>query len=68
MLDSIQAPKDEIGQLNFKDVIQLEETKENKASKFELKPSLEELEYIYLGDQQTYLAVISSQLTKRIRL
>lgn len=47
----MQTPKDKIGQLNFKDVIQLEETKENKALKFELKPSLEELEYIYLGDQ-----------------
>lgn len=47
----MQAPKDKIGQLNFKDAVQLEETKEKKASKFKLKPSLEELEYIYLGDQ-----------------
>lgn len=49
---------------------QFEEIKKAKAStleeetlKLKLKPLPEELKYAYLGDQQTYLVVVSSQLT-----
>ena len=44
---------------------QFEEIKEAKASTLtlKLKPLYEELKYAYLKDHQTYLVVISSQLT-----
>lgn len=49
---------------------QFEEIKKAKAStleeetlKLKLKPLPEELKYAYLGDQQTYPVVVSSQLT-----
>ena len=42
---------------------QPEEPNEQKASKLELKLLLEELKYVYLGEQQTYPVVISSQFT-----
>lgn len=45
--------KEDSSRLNVEDLIQLEETKEEKALKLKLKPLLEELKYAYLGDQQT---------------
>ncbi|KAH9717140.1 hypothetical protein KPL71_021715 [Citrus sinensis] len=50
-------------QSNFKDIVQPEEPNKEEAPEFELKPLLEELKYAYLGNQQTYPVVISSQLT-----
>ena len=44
-------------------MVQLEEPNEKEAPELELKPLLEELKYTYLGEQQTYLVVISCQLT-----
>lgn len=37
--------------------------KEKEASELELKSLLEELKYAYMGEEQTYPMVISSQLT-----
>lgn len=42
---------------------QLEEKKEKEAPKLELKPLPKGLKYVYLGDRETYLVVIFSQLT-----
>lgn len=43
ILDSMQVPKYDSGQLNHEDLIQLEETNEEEALKLELRPLSEEL-------------------------
>ena len=61
-LDFIQVPIGDDDQSNFEDTVQPEEANEEEAPELELKPLLEELKYVYLGEQQTYPVVISSQL------
>ena len=58
MVYSTQAPKDDSGQLNFEDLMQLEKTKEEEAPKLKLKHLPEELNYAYVGNQQTYPMVM----------
>ncbi|KAH9686259.1 hypothetical protein KPL70_014304 [Citrus sinensis] len=62
-LDSMQVPIGDDDQSNFEDTVQPEEANEEEAPELELKPLPEELKYVYLGEQQTYPVVISSQLT-----
>ena len=47
-------------QSNFEDTSQLEESNEEKVPKPKLKPLPEELKYVYLGEQHTYIVVIFS--------
>ncbi|KAK9190120.1 hypothetical protein WN943_018722 [Citrus x changshan-huyou] len=63
ILDSVQVPISDDDQSNFEDMTQSEEPNEDEAPELELKPLPEELKYAYLREQQTYLVVISSQLT-----
>ncbi|KAK9174916.1 hypothetical protein WN944_026920 [Citrus x changshan-huyou] len=60
---SIKVPTGDDDQLNFEDIVQREEPNEDEAPNLELKPLLEELKYVYLGEQQTYPVVIYSQVT-----
>ena len=62
-LDSMQVLTGDDDQSNFKDTVQPEEPNEEEAPELELKPLPEALKYAYLGEKQTYLMVISSQLT-----
>ena len=41
----------------------IEKTKQQEAPKLELKPFLEGMKYAYLGEEETYLVVISSTLS-----
>ncbi|XP_052295857.1 uncharacterized protein LOC107177788 [Citrus sinensis] len=50
-------------QSNFENTVQPEEPNVEETPELELKPLPEELKYVYLGEQKTYLVVISSQLT-----
>ncbi|KAH9763081.1 hypothetical protein KPL70_001053 [Citrus sinensis] len=59
----MQVPIGDDDQSNFEDTVQPEEPNEEKAPELELKPLPEELKYAYLGKQDTYSVVISSQLT-----
>ena len=61
-LDYMQVPTSDVDQSNFEDMIQLEKPNEEEAPELELKPLPEELKYVYLGEQQIYPVVISSQL------
>lgn len=63
ILDSMQVFENDNGQVNLGAIGQLKEIKEEKTTKLELNLLLEKLKHTYLGDQQTYLAVIFSQLT-----
>ncbi|KAH9698198.1 RNA-directed DNA polymerase [Citrus sinensis] len=63
-LDSMQVPTGDYEQSNFEDTTQPEELNEKEAPKLKLKPLSEELKYAYLGKQQTYPVVISSQLMR----
>ncbi|XP_024033544.1 uncharacterized protein LOC112095670 [Citrus clementina] len=58
-----QVPIGDDDQSSFEDTIQPEEANEEEAPELELKPLPEELKYAYLREQQTYMVVISSQLT-----
>ena len=62
-LDSMQVLTGDDDQSNFEDTVQPEEPNEEEALEPKLKPLPEELKYAYLRKQQTYLVVISSQLT-----
>ncbi|KAK9181240.1 hypothetical protein WN944_024377 [Citrus x changshan-huyou] len=50
-------------QSNFEDTVQPKEPIKEEAPELELKPLPEELKYAYLGEQQMYPVVISSQFT-----
>lgn len=62
IFDSMHVSKDESDQLNFEEMEQLEGTKEEETPRLEMKPLPKGLKYVYLGNQQTYLVLISSQL------
>ena len=62
-LGSMQVLIGDDDQSNFEDTVQPEEPNEEEAPELELKPLPEELKYAYLGEQQIYMVVISSQLT-----
>ena len=59
----MQVPIGDDDQSNLEDTVQPEEANEEEALELELKPLPEKLKYAYLGEQQTYPMVISSQLT-----
>ena len=59
----MQVPTGDNDQSNFEDTTQPKEPNEEEVSKLELKLLPRELKYAYLGEQQTYPVVISSQLT-----
>ncbi|KAK9211521.1 hypothetical protein WN943_000898 [Citrus x changshan-huyou] len=61
-LDQLDVPIGDDDQSNFEDTVQPEEPNKKETPELELKPLLEELKYVYLGEQQTYPVVISSQL------
>ena len=63
LFDSCQTLQTDDGKPKFEELGIIEKTEQQEAHKLELKPLPEGLKYAYLGEEQTYLVVISSTLS-----